>query len=147
MVRIDVQSLPIVIWQNSSIRSQNFTKRTIRMHATVLDNHRFHQIKILIPYSFTWTTICNCWSTTYTAKVCPLPGYINDMFILKLSVTKRITRSSVSKDEWMLQTRLTMRRKALPRIVVQLYIMVYLLGSCSVLMRVGSFVLSQGPFL
>ena len=40
MVRIDVQSLPIVMTNKSSIRSQNFTKRTIRMHATVLDNHR-----------------------------------------------------------------------------------------------------------
>ena len=40
IVRIDVQSLPIVTTKKtSSIRSQNFTKRTIRMHASVLDNH------------------------------------------------------------------------------------------------------------
>ena len=42
-----------------------------------------------------------------------VPKYISDMFVLKSSVTKRITRSSENNELWIPRTKLTIRQKTL----------------------------------
>ena len=42
-----------------------------------------------------------------------VPKYISDMFVLKSSVTKRITRSSENNELWIPRTKLTVRQKTL----------------------------------